>query len=345
MKKIVFFNTLLLLCSCGMDISIKDVTSVTESDFEIQELQGENIELDSVWKPVRMYSNDSILFLVDNLGDYFVHAYNMNDNSFLSYNVPSGAGPNESMACWDLKIVGENIYASDPQRSVVRVYKNADFVSHSSVLPIRTVDFGMSPVRFSCTNNNQFALLDITDFETMITVCDSMGRKIDKCIPFPTGECGTDVANNSQLKFIFRNKIDYNSKLDKLVVFYDYFDLLDIYDGSFNLLSRVAGPYGLVPDVVEARGGCQITPDSKYAYETGCLSSNYIYLLFNGLTDKEDDESDTYFTKIITFDYSGHPHKIFNLDVPVFFITVNEQTRTIYGLADNPERCVVKFNY
>ena len=345
MNRLFFLCVLSLLCSCGMNNDLKNVTVVSQSDFEYQELQGENFELDSVWKPIRIFSHDSVLFLVDNLGDYFVSSYNLNDKRFLSNNVPSGTGPNESTVCWDLKVVNNKVYMSDPQLSVIRVYDYNDFITQSAISPKNNLFFEHSPIRFSITNNNEFAVLDLTDFSSLITVCDSTGRRLDKTIPFPTGESGESIFGGTQRKYQFRNKIDYNSDNDRLIVYYDYSDLLDIYDGNFNLLKRVFGPYCFFPEIIGGESDCRLTPDSRYSYETGCLSSKYIYLLYNGLTDIEDDESEEYYTKILSFDYAGNPHKIYTLDIPVFFITVCEETHTIYGLADNPERCVVKFNY
>jgi hypothetical protein len=57
------------------------------------------------------------------------------------------------------------------------------------------------------------------------------------------------------------------------------------------------------------------------------------------------NDATSFTDKVLVFDYQGNPKTFYHLDVPIVGIAVDESEKSIYGIAENPDRCVMKFNY
>ena len=124
---------------------------------------------------------------------------------------------------------------------------------------------------------------------------------------------------------------------------YVYTDVIDIYDGNYNLISRIHGPERFMPELIQNGNQFAVSPDiTKFAYVRGCVSENAIWVLFyNDHPKKGSDLLDV----ILCFDLSGNPLKMYKLDMPIMSFCVNEKEKCIYGISEAPERCVTKYYF
>lgn len=346
MKKILnlFVSaSLLSLVACG-NLSETDCLNVSLGDFkESLELKAENLELDSIWKPDRIFCDDAFLLISDKTCKEHVTVFDISNGEILSNNVPNGAGPGESLISWSLQKFGDNIYSYDPMQKKLWEYKYDDFVTRSHISPLGSVEFDDNCIYVVKTKLNQFVTITLSDSDNLLTKFDDKGHKLNDVVtPFPD-VVKTNFSEDSNLKGVYTARLYYSDVNDKIIVTYDYIDLFDIYDSSLNLQNRVYGPFHLQPDVQCEGAACYLSDDSKYAYEGCFMTSDKIYMLYSGLTDDEEDEQ--FPNQILVFDFNGNPISHYTLDVPVYGMCVSEKNKSIYGLAQNPECCVVKFKY
>lgn len=134
----------------------------------------------------------------------------------------------------------------------------------------------------------------------------------------------------------------------KFFFFHKQTDLIDVFDLSGSLIRRFHGPEHFMPHVKEKDydNGTKVhsIPNvSKDAYFCPTLCGNEIYVLYSGKF--YDPQINTYLhDQILVFDKEGNPLRRYRLSVPIFTFTVDMATRTIYGLSDDPDFRLVKFD-
>ncbi|MBO7598163.1 MAG: hypothetical protein J6T70_14080 [Bacteroidales bacterium] len=338
--------TLLLssfLLSCGIQSEIIGAKRSSMSDFGGKiKLHGQILSMDSVWKPDRIYCNDSLIFLVDKTTENFVHVFDSKTEKYKTSNIRLGNGPNESLSCFKLQIGREYVYSLDVVARKLRRYLYADFVTKSNVVADKEYEFDGVPFSVAANSKNEIIasiLYNKEDESTLLTKYDENGIRQNVEIEYPVDN---ETRSN---KYLFQNNIFYNEKQKKVVVTYIYADIFDVYDNSLNLLSRAQSPESFLPTMTNNGQVYVSNSETKLSFETCSLTSDGIWLLYIGTTVDKDDDSDGLYKQIFEYDYEGNPLHYYELDIPVFWFCVNETERSIYGLSDCPERSIVKFKY
>ena len=330
-------------CACGVQVSILDAKQSTMKDFGAKvKLHGKIMDIDSVWKSSRIYCNDSLIFLVDNNLQTFVHVFNINTKRQVVSNIHLGNGPNERLICFDFQVGSKYVYALDGYSRKIDRYRYQDFVTTSNVAPDKVYDFECLPFSFAANSKNEIATYLVHpdyDDQTLLTVFDQDGVRQPVVVNTPSHG---DVHDT---KYMFQCRLFYNEQQQKFVVTYQYTDVIDVYDNSFKLLCRAQGPDAFLPKMFDTGKFMVEDDDTRYSYADCSLTSNEIWLLYNGATSAKDEKSDQLYNKIFVYDYAGKPLKYYYLDIPVFGFCVNEANKTIYGLSDYPERSIVEFKY
>lgn len=75
------------------------------------------------------------------------------------------------------------------------------------------------------------------------------------------------------------------------------------------------------------------------------LGDKFIYGLYSGKTDKEIVKEGRGETQIFVFDMKGNIQTCFNLDTPIRSFTVDENHQRIFGVTEDEEPGIVKFDY
>jgi hypothetical protein len=79
---------------------------------------------------------------------------------------------------------------------------------------------------------------------------------------------------------------------------------------------------------------------TKFAYLSGWLTGTEIWTLYYGISPEPGKELQD---RIFVYDYTGKPLRICHLDYPVSTFCVDAEGHTLYGLSEQPEPCVIKF--
>lgn len=142
-------------------------------------------------------------------------------------------------------------------------------------------------------------------------------------------------SSDSSKAFTRENKMAYESFLyikplkDKAVLACRYADQIEIVDIKAKQSKVVRGPEGFEPklEVMLDHAGKRIAvrgEETRYAFVSGKVTDQFIYLLYSGNTDNTDHLF--YGSIIYVYDWNGKPIKSFSLknDIKDFAITAND---------------------
>jgi len=339
--------SLLTNCSDVKHSKIKDAIRYTYDDFgETILLQGEILPFDSLWKPNRIWCEDSMLIVAEAMGDYLVLQYHKETGRKLAENVPYGVGPNEFLNCWTLQSMSKDICVFDMPRSALSIFNKDSFLLKSHVIPDKTITLrGEGSTGMVYLPNGAVVSSSLADSENLLSVYNQYGiRDSTKNVPYPMINT-LDIEGFTAKRF-FENRIYYNEKQDKTVLFYVYTDLIDIYDSDLKLQARIHGPDGFIPELnmqeIDGRKRAATIPHvTKFAYLWGCLTSDEIWTLYYG---KSPEPGQDLQDRIFVYDYTGKPLRRYQLDYPVSVFCVDSNSRAIYGISEQPETCIIKFS-
>jgi hypothetical protein len=324
---------------------VKDAVQYGYGDFGVPvELKGEIMQIDTVWKPTRIGCRDSLLILVESTDDYLVHVFHREKGYQTARNMPYGIGPDERLNCWSLQFDTKQVWTFDMQTGAMTAYPAPDFFTRSHVPPSRTVRLKDGVTGVIALPDGRMVASTLSDTENLLTVYDITGQK-DTSIYISYPELNDMPLDGYQAKWFFENRICYNEKSDRIVLFYVYTDLIEIYDSRLRRLARIQGPDSFVPELKEwemdgKKQMSTVAHKTKFAYLSGWLTDMEIWTLYYGTVPEQGKELQD---RIFVYDYTGKPLRCFHLDYPVSTFCVDGENQVIYGLSEQPEPCVIKF--
>ena len=306
-------------------------------------LKGEVLPIEDIWKPSRIFCQDSFIILTEPTNEYLIHVFDKEQGFKVANNIPNGVGPNERLNSWSLQVDSESIWSFDMMTGTMTSYPIPDFFIKSGVLPNRAVQLenGVTGVIYS--SNKQFVANILPDVKSLLTVYDFEGI-VDSTIRVPYPEVNNLVVPTELAKRFYENRIYYNEASNKIVLFYVYTDLIEVYDAQLNLLARAHGPDRFIPELdmreIDGRKHVHtISNKTKFAYLSGWLTENEIWTLYYGISPEPGKELQD---RIFVYDYTGKPLRTYNLEFPISTFCVDEEG-VIFGLSEQPEPCVIKF--
>lgn len=138
---------------------------------------------------------------------------------------------------------------------------------------------------------------------------------------------------------VFSGQLISNPEKDKMVLAFEYTDLIELYDEKANLLKRIQDPHQFVPDFdIGDRSGTpymkRVFNKTQHAYKSFAASEELIFLLYaNGKIVKPGEEEATiHHDKILAIDWECNPLAFYKYDHAVTSIAVDWEKRIIYGL-------------
>lgn len=333
----IIFIILLIGCTPAEDNLNK---RISYRDFGKQiELSGEIVQFkDSVWAPVRIFCTDSVLIIEDKSQDKMIQIFHKDKLTKIAENIPHGIGPNESLDCWTIQFLGNNVLMFDFGMKKLSMYEKTEFYRGNNIPQKTFKPKNATGVRM--TVDGKLFGECLSDENSLITLFDTLGEQNNNFrVDFPELNSCSDKENYIK-KHLFEFRPYYSEKHKRIFLTYTYTDLFDIYDNDFNLISRVHGPECFDPLLIDKGDYLSAAQDSKTSSVFSCLTENYIWVLYNG-----NKHMPAYPDDILVFDYDGNPKNIYHLNVSAISFCVDEKARAIYITAENPERCVMKFKY
>lgn len=347
MKQVCIIILAVLTSACSQQKDYKSSSSLAWDDFkQTQQLTGEIIHFDTpIMKPIRILVQDSLLITINVGEDSLVTLYGLNSKRLIGHRIQQGQGPNDMLQPSFVDIDKDNIQFFDIATSTLYNYPLQDFVSNNAPVPTKKTKLEeqvFSDIRFLGDKIISSAHGKKSPF---LLFCES-GNDMKEWGQFPelNNKTYTDVEKGEAFLCTFTT-----NREDQIAICYSWTDLIEIYDISGKLIKRLHGPEGFIPYFKETHqeGTIMARPEQgkqRDAYYNPISVDKQFFVLFNGKLVESEDYS-TLSTQILVFNWDGTPEKILHLDQGVFTFTVDPQTKSIYGISDNPEFHILKFNY
>ena len=349
-KYFFIFGLLLCCISCTQkskynDCSIFDKQTLNE--LQTITLTGERIAFEpEILNPVKLGLTDSILILANMNTEMLLDKYNTNTLRKIGSCIPFGSGPNEMLIATQMQRVDSSIWLLDQSQNKLYQFGLADFIARRTPTPIKTLKFDI-PV------NNAFVLpsglivaTTLDPEKKRLSFFDNTGKWLRDAGEYPN--FGRALTGYEKIEsFIPQMALSEDKRF--IILTHKRTDLIEIYDIQGNLIIRTQGPDLFYPAMRQQKDGEYIRVTSEKgkerdAYFNPQVCGNELFVLYSG--DAFDGQKANYLMDlIIVFDLSGNPIRQYKLSEPIFNFTIDPKAKCIYGISDNPEFHIAKFEY
>ena len=319
----------------------------TMRDLKVINLEGTEMQLnDTIWHPVTINFQDTLLFLKNRHTDYIFDIYNLNNNNKIYECLTIGQGPNEFLNPFIAQSMDGNVWIFDRTAGKLKKYTVSDLTGRRVPEPVKNISFRNRFAQNVAVLSNGTILTSIHSLQRAgFDIYDSNGIFLDSIGGYP--EYTSRDLSDMEKMMSLRNTTTTNMT-DRVFISYLHTDLIEIYDlTTGKCLKRMRGPHqiDLAMEVASAGGASAartVKGETYKCYSFPAHAGDEVFVLYFGDLWEDYKEKDS---KIIVFDWNGKPLRMYELDIPLFTLTVDYKQRIIYGLTDTPEFRVIKYNY
>jgi len=198
------------------------------------------------------------------------------------------------------------------------------------------------------TNNNQYLGIGAYE-ESMFTLYDSLGRKINSFFEYPYKNKEEGKIKNHLRAMAYQGCLISNPSMTKCVYACSKGDILHFYTiqkDNIEVIKRIEKIYPQYITEEENGGfGAPMSKDNMVGYIHAYATDKYVYLLFSGktindyfsLNKREDGDN------LFVYNWDGEVVKQFKLDIACQYFCVHHDTKMI-AIAEYPEPCLVSFD-
>jgi hypothetical protein len=347
-----FIIFLLLICTVSCKPA-KQKYQFDNNDFKSHtKLKGFPVSLDSSSYIVDLclVPDKDLMLVTDLKSKDFINVYQLSTLRFIKSFIEKGIGPEQQIVSRVLQYDRDSqlIYSTDTYKKKIFVYSLSDIAApNKKVYPVN--DFTLqseyltrpkilptkSIVDFHLHSKDTSGVLDIF----------SLGGALEKTTgSFPHSDSDYQPALRD---FAFYSAINLSEDTKHILVNYFHTDYLEIYDISGRLEARTQGPDCFDPLVASSAkfGGTMsvLTKDSYKAY-TGKMQmkGNEVLVLYDGKKATDD----FHVSEMMLLDSKLNPVTRFFLNIPVFAIDVDWNTRTVYALSNKVKgKNLIKYKF
>lgn len=282
---------------------------------------------------------DSILLLVENCEENFIHAYSTNTHKYLGSFGRKGAGPSEftfpeTIGQYIQDESGTGVWITDMNKKVIKkvnvhqsLRNSSNTFSESSHIP---------------TEAGTSTYIGFLADKTMVgTNLDGQGRlffakgekynKIEWVDYFPVVD---RKHPREKLGVLYNNVLRIKPDGSRVITALDLFKRIDVFKSGGELEFSIVFPEeNNEPDVSDP--GNRMGKDTRRFYSWLNVTDNYIYALNSDMSFEEflDGSSDKN-TTLEVFDWTGKPVCRYIFDQRIYAFAVDEKNRQIFGLND-----------
>lgn len=344
MRTFCFILILVLLSSCSHE------------DKRTLRLEHETVAVPSdvlLGRPYQIASDGEFLILADGLADKYFHVFDIKKNQYAGNFGPHGSGPTELTDVHSLVNVNGKFYFTDMNR-----YKSYELLVGQGENPLDFADQG-----FNFKHIHSFVIpLGFGHYATTGIYEKGWVKLVDKddhelCAGTDCPKNDADENTPNQIRaFAYQGMLSYNGD-DKLVMTTCYAKQIYVYKiegDSLNCISSLTQSFPQYRDasaeLQRATGhmaaGASLGKDNSMGYIGVYAAADGLYALYSGSSmgtlieeGKNLMESD----ELIFYNYDLQEVQTYKLDIPLKLFTVDERTRTVYGISNIPEPTLVKF--
>lgn len=350
-------KTLFLLCILIHSLSAQKMEQFDKGDFQKTiKLKGELFLSENLNYPIRLKvsSEANSVFVTDSKSDQLVKVFNLESGEFVGSFVRRGMGPGELQNASDIEIFANDnlLVVNGAVQRRMDFYDLDKVLEGNSPMPKTTLTFRTTSISTpKYLGRDRF--LDLNDTNegnpsARFNLISSKDKIISSHGDFPDFEITRNLENlKSQVFYAF---LGTNKEHSHFIIANGYTDLLEIYDSKYRLTKRIQGPDGFEPNMKlnDIGNGYMVVPtkETMLTYTAPVVGKDGFFVMYRGQSMSVPGyHSQT----IFSFDMTGKPLNMYELDVPIFSFDIDWQNNVLYGLThespfDDAEVAVVKFD-
>ncbi|GHT66347.1 hypothetical protein AGMMS50239_27680 [Bacteroidia bacterium] len=325
-----------------------DSTTFNNEDLEIIKLEGTIMPFDDlIMHPVAIDIKESLLLLKNRSTDYIYDIFDLdNNNKKINECFMFGQGPNDFIYPMVVPSNDTNIWIYDQPNANLREYTLHSITTEKFPRVVKNLRFEGAVLGKAAIIQNNNVLVS-TNFNPAIRfrLYNDKGEIEDSIGKYPE----LTTSNMSEIEKIMNLKNDFTTNFkDRIFICYYYTDFIEVYDYQGNVIKRMHGPDQVEP-VLEQKNagggfvGASSVRDRTYkCYSSPVQAGKEVFALYFGELYQDYQEKDS---KILVFDWDGNPLRMYELNIPIFTFTVDEENKIIYGITNSPEYRIIKFCY
>ena len=338
MKKGLYFVFLLALTACG-----------TQSKQELDAVlahQTVEIKNDYLGKVGPLVATADKLYGVDFLLDTCFYCIDPTENTLQRFGT-KGQGANEFLYPGSLQYVDENTIGIYDGR--LRKYTEIDCQSGFN-LSMRSPNLGE---RFSFyakkLPDGQYIGIGPYD-DGMFTLFNSSGVA-QKCFyEYPYHDVDEKTIKNVLRAMAYQGTFVSNPSKDKLAFSVSNGEILHFYqwkDDNLQIIRKIENRYpNYKPDEIGGGFSAIMSKENVYGYISLYATDQYVYALYSGETAKSclENNKEPDGDQLIIFNWKGEKIKTLKLDIRCLTIAVTPDDKILYGIANNPDPELERFD-
>jgi hypothetical protein len=348
-----FFILVIFLMFCDSKLELQSVDFKFSYDsFSIQKsLEGKKLDLGTIYSPVDIFFDDSLLF-VSSIGQNFnVSVFDTHDDySKLAHIFKNGAGPSETYSVAKMDFLKDgSVWVHDIMATSMKRFNFSSIMDSVFVEELESAFF-MNPILSAVyVNDSIFYTTTQGVFpHSRFYVYSKDGDEMRSHGSYPN--FGLEIPPTVEVDVFWAKSMVHPSR-EKFILAYEYLDLVELFSRDGNLIKRIHGPLQFLPSFdIGERGGTpymkRVYEKTQHAYKSLAVNEEEIFLLFaNGRTNKPGDkEASIHYNHVVVLNWNGDPIRFYELDHAVASITVDWNNKILYGL-DRIESEIYAFQF
>jgi hypothetical protein len=338
---ITFYFFIFLFLSCQN----KNIDRFHEKDFsQIIELKGDVLTLDEpIMRPTNIYLIENLLVLQNRGTDYIYEIYDLETNKKINECLSFGNGPEEMIRPTIVNLTNDDLWIYDIHKLSLFNYKLKDFITTLNPKIVKKITFDYTYFKATVLSDNNIVASPSKLPNKKFDFFNSEANLLDS-----QGEYSNTGLTETENRLFYR--FDYvTSADDKIFLTYHKGDIIEIYNANGDLIRRKIGPNNHKPvfKLIEKPGFSTAVSKNGATYQcyhgTPVRVEDEVFVLYFGdLYEKYNELC----SMILVFDFDGNPLRIYNLDIPLIFFTVDVGKKIIYGITDQPDDFhIIKYEY
>lgn len=348
-KSIILFSVFVMLAWVACDSSQKPngkEVSFERGDFKVQKrLSGKTIEFDSIiLRPSQIQLYDSFLVTCNIGAEKQFHIFNLHTKHKVGECISMGQGPKEMMTpCFVNR--NDSVVLFDMMTSTIFTYSIREFTEAKDPEYTHRLSLETQPLWSDIRCLDKSFIGVSYDAVAPCFLFDQSGKKIMDFGVYPeSGQSYTPA----EIINAYRASLTTNQK-DKVAVTHYFTDVICLYNADGTLEKLLQGPDHFASVFKEFQDGdiigSQATPQTyRDAFYSPVCVDDHLFVLYNGKM-LEEEGYNLLCKELFVFGWDGTPECHYTLDQGVSYITVDSQSRKIYGVSDDPEYHIVEFEY
>jgi hypothetical protein len=317
---------IVLLISIGL-ISCQENKRFLTDDFSYIEnyslIELTTYPVDSIGNPDFIFSYDDYIILAEPRLDYLISSYNTTTGVFKRF-LKKGNGPNELLDIQQL-----NAYKNDTTFFIKSTFGKDIFLCViSDTLILNKIQIPDNSI--SLYFDGGWVISSQYGEKRFSLYYDESKSPVEFGDSIVLDNCPQEIVSH-----VLMGLCTGNVNLKRFVWASFYGDIFEIYDYRGNSVKLVSGIKRTLPIVSVERNQPVFSVDSKLGVVSITATDEHIYMLYNENLIKDystKKQNIMLSTKVLVYDWDGHPVKIINLDKPLRSISYNKKHNVIYCL-------------